>query len=106
MNNYGYIKVAASIPSVKVGDCNYNVSEIEKMIVRAEGMGVEIIVFPELSITGYTCQDLFRQKLLIDAAEMSVMKLMEFSRQLNIIIIVGAPVAVGGLLLNCAVVIQ
>ena len=106
MNNYGYIKVAAAIPSVKVGDCNYNVSEIEKMIVRAEGMGVEIIVFPELSITGYTCQDLFRQKLLIDAAEMSVMKLMEFSRQLNIIIIIGAPVAVGGLLLNCAVVIQ
>lgn len=106
MNNYGYIKVAASIPSVKVGDCKYNVSEIEKMIVRAEGMGVEIVVFPELSITGYTCQDLFRQKLLIDAAEMSVMKLMEFSRQLNIIIIVGAPVAVGGLLLNCAVVIQ
>ena len=106
MNNYGYIKVAAAIPSVKVGDCNYNVSEIEKMIIRAEGMGVEIIVFPELSITGYTCQDLFRQKLLIDAAEMSVMKLMEFSRQLNIIIIVGVPVAVGGLLLNCAAVIQ
>ena len=106
MNNYGYIKVAAAIPSVKVGDCNYNVSEIEKMIIRAEGMGVEIIVFPELSITGYTCQDLFRQKLLIDAAEMSVMKLMEFSRQLNIIILVGVPVAVGGLLLNCAAVIQ
>jgi len=69
-------------------------------------MGVEIIVFPELSITGYTCQDLFRQKLLIDAAEMSVMKLMEFYRQLNIIILVGVPVAVGGLLLNCAAVIQ
>ena len=106
MNNYGYIKVAAAIPPVKVGDCNYNVSEIEKMIVRAEGMGVEVIVFPELSITGYTCQDLFRQKLLIDAAEMSVVKLLDFSRQLDIISIVGAPVIVGGLLLNCAIVIQ
>lgn len=106
MNNYGYIKVAAAIPPVKVGDCNYNVSEIEKMIVRAEGMGIEVIVFPELSITGYTCQDLFRQKLLIDAAEMSVVKLLDFSRQLDIISIVGAPVVVGGLLLNCAIVIQ
>ena len=106
MNNYGYIKVAAAIPPVKVGDCNYNVSEIEKMIITAEGTGVEIIVFPELSITGYTCQDLFRQKQLIDAAEMSVMKLLDFSRQLDIISIVGAPVVVGGLLLNCAIVIQ
>ena len=106
MNNYGYIKVAAAIPSVRVGDCNYNVSEIEKMIISAEGTGVEIIVFPELSITGYTCQDLFRQKQLIDAAEMSIMKLLDFSRQLDIISIVGAPVIVGGLLLNCAIVIQ
>ena len=106
MNNYGYIKVAAAIPSVKVGDCNYNVSEIEKMIISAEGTGVEIIVFPELSITGYTCQDLFRQEQLIDAAEMSIMKLLDFSRQLGIISIVGAPVIVGGLLLNCAIVIQ
>ena len=106
MNNYGYIKVAAAIPSVKVGDCNYNVSEIEKMIISAEGTGVEIIVFPELSITGYTCQDLFRQEQLIDAAEMSIMKLLDFSRQLDIISIVGAPVIVGGLLLNCAIVIQ
>ena len=106
MNNYGYIKVAAAIPSMKVGDCNYNVSEIEKMIISAEGTGVEIIVFPELSITGYTCQDLFRQEQLIDAAEMSIMKLLDFSRQLDIISIVGAPVIVGGLLLNCAIVIQ
>ncbi len=106
MNNYGYIKVAACIPPVKVGDCNYNVSEIEKMIVRAEGLGIEIIVFPELSITGYTCQDLFRQQHLIDSSEQSVLKLLEFTRQLDIISIVGAPVVVGGILLNCAIVIQ
>ena len=54
MNNYGYIKVAAAIPSVRVGDCNYNVSEIEKMIISAEGAGVEIIVFPELSTPSNT----------------------------------------------------
>ena len=53
--NYGFIKVASAVPRVKVADCAYNVREMEQMIVRAEGQGAEIIVFPELSITGYTC---------------------------------------------------
>lgn len=104
--NYGYIKVASAIPGVKVGDCQYNLNEMEQMIVRAEGQGVEVIVFPELSVTGYTCQDLFRQQLLLDAAEQSVMMLLDFTRQLDIISIVGAPVMVGTIMLNCAIVIQ
>ena len=104
--NYGYIKVASAVPSVKVADCMYNIQEMEQMIVRAEGQGVEIIIFPELSVTGYSCQDLFRQKLLVDATEQSVMMLQDFTRQLDIISIVGAPVLVGNILLNCAIVIQ
>lgn len=104
--NYGYIKVASAIPSVKVGDCAFNLQETEQMIIRAEGQGVEVIVFPELSLTGYTCQDLFRQQLLLDSSEQSVMMLLDFTRQLDIIAIVGAPVQVGTILLNCAVVIQ
>lgn len=104
--NYGFIKVASAIPSVKVGDCAYNTEEIEKCIAQAEGKGVEVIVFPELSITGYTCQDLFRQRLLLEAAEQSVMMLLDFTRQLDIIVIVGLPVMAGNLLLNCAAVIQ
>lgn len=95
MTNYGYIKVAAAVPGVKVGDCQFNLQDTERMIARAEGMGVEIIVFPELSITGYTCQDLFRQQLLLDVAEQSVLMLLDFTRQLDIIAIVGAPVQVG-----------
>lgn len=106
MMNYGYIKVASAIPSVKVGDCQFNLQETEQMIARAEGQGVEIIVFPELSITGYTCQDLFRQQLLLDVAEQSVLMLLDFTRQLDIITIIGAPVQVGMILLNCAIVIQ
>jgi NAD+ synthase (glutamine-hydrolysing) len=106
MNNFGYIKVASAIPHVSVGDCHYNVHEMEQMIVLAEGQGVEIIVFPELSVTGYSCQDLFRQQLLIDAAEQGVLMLLDFTRQLDIITIVGVPVQVGTILLNCAVVIQ
>lgn len=103
---YGIIKVATAVPTVKVADCVSNIKEIESLIAQAEGQGVEIVVFPELCVTGYTCQDLFRQQLLLDATENCVMQLLEFSRQLDIIAIVGAPVVVGGLLLNCALVIQ
>ncbi len=103
---YGIIKVATAVPTVKVADCVSNIKEIESLVVQAEGQGVEIIVFPELSVTGYTCQDLFRQQLLLDATENCVMQLLEFSRQLDIISIVGVPMAVGNLLLNCAIVMQ
>lgn len=103
---YGYIKVGSAVPLVSVADCNENVKNIENLIAQAEGLGVEIIVFPELCLTGYTCQDLFRQHVLLDAAEVAVMKLLEFTNQLDIIAIVGAPVVVGDLLLNCAIVIQ
>lgn len=82
---YGIIKVATAVPTVKVADCVSNIKEIESLVVQAEGQGVEIIVFPELSVTGYTCQDLFRQQLLLDATENCVMQLLEFSRQLDII---------------------
>ena len=103
---FGFIKIAAAVPTVKVGDCEFNLQQIESIIAQAEGKGVEIIVFPELSLTGYSCQDLFRQHLLLDAAEESVMMLLDFTRQLDIISIIGMPVIVGDLLLNCAVVIQ
>ena len=103
---HGLIKVASAIPAVKVADTKFNLIETEKQIAIAEGQGVEIIVFPELSITGYTCQDLFQQQLLLDDAEQAVLSLLDFTRQLDVTVIVGAPIAVGALLLNCAVVIQ
>lgn len=103
---YGFIKVASAIPNVKVGDVKYNTDQIENLIVQAEGKGVEIIVFPELCITGYSCQDLFRQQMLLDAAENSVLVLLDFTRKLDIISIVGLPIVVGDLLINAAVVIQ
>lgn len=102
----GFIKVASAVPLVRVGDCQYNLQQIENLIIQAEGQGVEILVFPELSITGYTCQDLFRQSMLLESAESSVMVLLDFTRQLDIISIVGLPVVVGDLTLNCAVIIQ
>lgn len=103
---YGFIKVATAIPSVKVGDVKFNTRQIESQIALAEGQGVEIIVFPELCITGYTCQDLFLQQMLLESTETAMMMLLDFTRQLDIISIVGLPVVVGDLLLNCAAIIQ
>ena len=103
---YGFIKVASAVPVVHVADCIQNTKEIELLIDKAERQGVEIIVFPELCITGYTCQDLFRQQLLLDTAETCLMHIMEFSKKFNIISIVGLPVFAEGLLLNCAAIVQ
>ena len=100
------IKVAAAIPGVRVADVTYNVQQIESLIAQAEGRGAEIIVFPELSLTGYSCQDLFRQQLLLDKAEEGLLVLLDFTRKLDIIAVVGLPVRIGSLLYNCAAVVQ
>ena len=104
--NYGYITVASAIPSVRVADADYNIKQIESLIAQAEGKGAEIIVFPELSVTGYSCQDLFAQQTLLDQTEMKILQLLDFSRMLDIICIIGAPVCIGTALYNCAVVCQ
>ena len=104
--NHGFVKVASAIPSVKVADCQYNVQQIESLVIQAEGKGVEIICFPELSLTAYSCGDLFDQQLLLDEAEMALIHLMNTTRSLNIISIVGLPVPYCGSLLNCAAIVQ
>lgn len=103
---HGFVKVAAAVPAVKVADVMYNVQEIERLIAMADAEHVEVVVFPELSITGYTCQDLFRERLLLDKAEEGLLRLIDFTRKLDVIAVVGMPIEVGSLLLNCAVVIQ
>lgn len=104
--NYGYVKVAAAVPRVHVADCKFNAGQIEKEIIIADGKGVQIITFPELCITGYTCGDLFAQQLLLEEAELGLMQILNTTRQLDIISIVGMPVVCEGHLLNAAVVIQ
>ena len=103
---YGFVNVAAAVPMVKVADVAYNVEQIKSLITQAEEQSVEVIVFPELCITGYTCQDLFKEQLLLDQAEQGIIQLLDFSRKLDIISIVGLPVIINGLLNNCAVVLQ
>ena len=103
---YGFVKVAAAIPSVKVADCKFNAQQIDTQIAIADGKGVQIIVFPELCITGYSCADLFGQTLLLEEAEIALMQIMNNTRQMDIISIVGMPVVVNSTLMNCAVALQ
>ena len=104
MQNYGFIKVAAAIPALKVAACAYNAQEMEKLIRQAAEAGVRVVVFPELSLTGYTCGDLFLQPALIRAAEAALADLLQRTAAEDIVFIAGCPVAAGSALLNAAVV--
>lgn len=104
--NYGFVKIASAVPEVRVADPKFNVQAIENLVIQAEGHGVEVICTPELSLTGYSCGDLFAQQLLIDEAEAALIHLLNFTRSLDIISIVGLPVPFRGSLLNCAAVVQ
>lgn len=102
----GFIKVAAAVPEVRLADCKRNINAIENMTAQAAAQGVEIVCFPELCLTGYSCQDLFQQQLLLENAETGLLSLMEFSRSFSIVMIVGLPFSHEGVLYNCAAIIQ
>lgn len=106
MKNYGFLRVAAATPKVKVADVAWNLSEILALTDRAEADGVSLLAFPELSVTGYTCADLFGQNLLIEAAEKAVADLAAHLAGKALTVVVGAPVRQAGRLYNCAVVLQ
>lgn len=104
--NHGFLKVAAAIPSVRVADCAYNTEQIKSLIMQAEQKGAEIVVFPELCVTGYTCQDLFQSQQLLDDAEIALISLLDYTRSYEVIVVIGLPVPYQGSLLNCAAVLQ
>ncbi len=105
MNRYGYIKVAAAIPAVRVADCGFNADAVTGLIRKAAGRGVRIVVFPEMCVTAYTCGDLFLQPALLRAAGEQLLRIAESTAQSPVTAIVGVPVAAGGALYNCAAVL-
>lgn len=100
--NFGYVRVAAAVPHMRVADCQYNASEIKKQITEAVQEGVQVVCFPELSITGYTCADLFFTQQLQKDALSALEDVCTFTRDLPIIVLVGAPLKVDNNLYNCA----
>ena len=102
---YNYIRTAAAIPKLKVADCIYNTTEIINIIMEAEKKQVQILAFPELCITSYTCSDLFLQSTLIEYAEKSLQKILEISKNKNMFITLGIPICCDNQTFNCIVAI-
>ena len=106
MNNYGFIRTAAAVPAIRLADIRSNVKEICSLIAQANEQEVSLIAFPELTITGATCGDIFAQEMLLKGAEEGIKEILEFSLNKRICIVVGTPVRCGGRLYNCAAVIK
>lgn len=99
---YGFFKTAAASCDIKVANCAFNTESILKAVREAENNGAELIVLPELCITGYTCGDLFCQSTLLKEAITALAYIKEASLTLNIMISVGLPLEYNGKLYNCA----
>lgn len=99
----GFVKVAAAVPELRVADCTFNADKIIELAEETARAGALIAVFPELSVTGYTCQDIFFHGTLLDAAEREVARIAKKTAELDTLIFVGAPISHFGKLYNCAV---
>ena len=101
----GFLRVASATPHIKVADCTGNAQKIIAMSKEASANGASLVVFPELCITGYTCGDLFLQRALLNSAEENLKVIINETRELDCVILVGLPVRANSSLYNCAAVI-
>ena len=104
--NYGFIKVAASTPLLKVADTEYNSDRIIEVIKNANNQGAKIVVFPELSITSASCGDMFTKNTLLSSARASLKKIIDETKDISLLTIVGLPIVVKGKIYNCSVACQ
>ncbi len=98
----GFVKVSARTPEVRVADVNFNVEQCVRQVEDACADGAKVVVLPELCITGYTCEDLFWQDALLDAAQRGLYAFAEQTSALDALLFVGVPWRVNGKLYNCA----
>ena len=103
LKEYGYIRVAAAQNELHLCDVSFNTNSIIKLLDKAKTKGVDIICFPELSLVGYTAQDMFLNKDLYNSVLEGLNKLKEYSKKLDFVFIVGAPIKVKNSLYNCAI---
>ena len=102
---FGFVKIACVSPELRVCDCVFNGREIVRKFNEAVNNGAEVVVFPELSVTGYTCGDLFFQQSLVFSAEEEVKKIVGASAGVKTLLFVGVPVFRNEGIYNCAAVI-
>lgn len=105
-SDFGFVKVAAAVPIVTPGCCSDNAERIIELACEAERQNVSVAVFPELSVTGYTCADLFLQQRLLHCAQESVAYIAERTASIKCALIIGFPARFAGRLYNCAAVIR
>ena len=98
----GFIKVAAASPVIRVCDCDYNADRVIETIERADRLGVKVLVFPALTLTGVECRDLFRHKVLLDGAWAALEKVITATEGKDMLVFVGLPYALGSRVLNAA----
>lgn len=103
---FGFIKTACATPSIRVADCTYNAQQTVAVVQNAAQQGVEVLCLPELGLTGYTCEDLFLQPVLLNGALNALQMVLEQTKQLSVLFAVGLPLVVHGKLFNCAAVVQ
>ena len=103
---YGFIKAAAASPALRVGDIPFNLKSAEDCFDAAENQGANLLVLPELHLTGYTCGDLFYSDLLLDSAASALGALRDYTAGKRCLLVVGLPLRLGGKLYNCAAVVQ
>ncbi|HEY8423920.1 MAG TPA: NAD(+) synthase [Clostridia bacterium] len=104
--DYGFIRVAAATPEIIPADCDHNAKQIIELINKADAFDAQVVVFPELCVTGYTCGDLFFQDTLLKAALDALKNILDASINLEMLIIVGLPLSQDQKLYNCAAVIS
>src|SRR5439155_2817689 len=105
-NNLGFARIATACPKLRVADCKFNAAEHVKLLAEAESKGVSVLVFPELSLTGYTCGDLFQQEALLDGAVEALHTVLKATTDVvHGLAFVGLPLVVHGPLFNCAAVL-
>lgn len=103
LKKYGFVRVGAAVNQLQLANVSFNVQEMKRILDEAIDKGIEILTFPELSITGYTCQDLFLNDDLLAGVLKGLSELKEYSENHEIVFIVGAPLKIGNVLYNCAV---
>ena len=106
LSDYGFIRVASVSPEIKVADVDFNLEKIKENTRVASELGASVILFPELSLTSYSCGDLFFQESLLEAAKNSLSDLAQLSEELGVIIIIGIPVVNSDKLFNAAAILS
>ncbi len=106
LQKYGYVRVGACVPEVKVGNVSFHGEEMIRQIKKASKAGIQILTFPELSLTGYTCNDLFHQEILLKKCEEELGIILKETKELPIVVMIGMPLSLDNQLFNVAVIFQ